>query len=71
LPVDLKYDTTLAEKAYELAARWDAARDVADPSQLQFASSDLDDFNSNQKSIWLIFAVSQCSLIANWYSCLP
>ncbi|KDR68677.1 hypothetical protein GALMADRAFT_231006 [Galerina marginata CBS 339.88] len=47
LPVKMEYDITLAEAAYKLAERWDAAR-KADVSQLDFKETDLKDFNSNQ-----------------------
>lgn len=53
LPVEMEYDTTLAEAAYALAARWDASRDEQDADKLPFASSDLANFNSNQKLAFL------------------
>ena len=53
LPVKMDYDLTLAETAYKLAERWDAAR-TTDISKLDFKESDLKDFNSNQ--IGLYFA---------------
>ena len=43
----MEYDLTLAEKAYKLAERWDAARNK-DESQLDFKDTDLKDFSSNQ-----------------------
>ena len=43
------YDTTLAEQAYALAARWDSSRDK-EVSNLDFKSGDLEDFDTNQKS---------------------
>jgi leukotriene-A4 hydrolase len=49
LPVKLEYDTTLATKAQALAARWDEFRAI-DVAKLGFSASDLDSFNSNQKS---------------------
>ncbi|KAH8101514.1 peptidase family M1-domain-containing protein [Cristinia sonorae] len=52
LPVKLEYDLTLAEQAYDLAKRWDASRNV-EISQLNFKDSDLKDFNSNQKVVFL------------------
>ena len=48
LPVEMKYDLTLAEQAYSLAERWDASRDKPIDS-LDFKSTDLDNFDSNQK----------------------
>lgn len=45
----MDYDLTLAEQAYDLAKRWDAARST-EISKLYFSASDLKDFNSNQKS---------------------
>lgn len=50
LPVKIEYDMTLAKQAYALAERWDASRSTSDVSQLDFKPTDLDDFNSNQKS---------------------
>lgn len=47
LPVHMEYDLSLAEKAYKLAERWDAARNT-EVSHLDFKDSDLKDFNSNQ-----------------------
>ncbi|KAF8885226.1 leukotriene-A4 hydrolase [Gymnopilus junonius] len=52
LPVHLEYDLTLAEKAYKLAERWDAARQT-EVSHLDFKESDLKDFNSNQIVVFL------------------
>ena len=43
----MDYDITLAEKAYKLAERWDAARQT-EVSRLDFKETDLKDFNSNQ-----------------------
>jgi leukotriene-A4 hydrolase len=43
----MKYDTTLAEKAYQLAAKWDESRE-AEASSLPFSSEDLQGFSSNQ-----------------------
>jgi leukotriene-A4 hydrolase len=48
--VEPSYDTTLAEPAYSLAARWDASRTISDVNKLGFAASDLEGYNSNQKS---------------------
>jgi leukotriene-A4 hydrolase len=50
LPVEPSYDTTLAESAYSLAARWDSSRSVSDVAELDFAASDVENYNSNQKS---------------------
>ena len=44
------YDTTLAESAYGLAARWDASRTISDVNKLGFVASDVEGYNSNQKS---------------------
>lgn len=41
------YDSTLAEKAYALAARWDVAR-TKDISHMDFKATDLDGFDANQ-----------------------
>jgi leukotriene-A4 hydrolase len=49
LPVEITYDTTLANDAYALATRWNQSRDEQDPSKLVFNAADLKDFNSNQK----------------------
>jgi len=53
LPVEPSYDTTLAEPAYSLAARWDASRTISDVNKLGFAASDLEGYNSNQKIVFL------------------
>jgi leukotriene-A4 hydrolase len=52
LPVQEKLDLTLAEQAYALADRWDAAR-ATDISRTSFAAADMDGFNSNQKVVFL------------------
>lgn len=68
LPVDMEYDTTLADAAYSLAAKWDEARRKG---EMDFRSSDLDKFTSSQTGtslatnlytglmvIWLIRIIS-------------
>lgn len=45
----MEYDLSLAQKAYELAEKWDSARET-EPSKLDFTESDLQGFNSNQIS---------------------
>ncbi len=45
----MKYDTSLADKAYELAEKWDAARD-SEVADLRFTAHDVDSFSSLQKS---------------------
>ena len=45
LPVDMQYDTTLADAAYSLAKKWDEARKSG---EMDFSSSDLDNFTSSQ-----------------------
>ncbi|KAH7106395.1 peptidase family M1-domain-containing protein [Auriculariales sp. MPI-PUGE-AT-0066] len=52
LPVQPQYDTTLAEKAYALAKRWDDSRG-SPSSKLSFKKEDLDDFTSNEKTVLL------------------
>ncbi|KAF8899673.1 peptidase family M1-domain-containing protein [Mucidula mucida] len=52
LPVDMKYDTSLADKAYELAEKWDAARD-SEVADLRFTAHDVDSFSSLQKNVFL------------------
>ncbi|KAG8741670.1 hypothetical protein FRC12_015597, partial [Ceratobasidium sp. 428] len=47
LPEKILYDTTLAEKAYALAAKWDQSRET-EASELPFTAKDLHGFNSNQ-----------------------
>ena len=61
LPVKLEYDTTLAKQAYELAARWDAARSSPDLSQ--FKAEDIKDFNTNQMSGYLTHCLLPTFLI--------
>ncbi|KAF7295355.1 Leuk-A4-hydro-C domain-containing protein [Mycena indigotica] len=51
LPVKMEYDTTLAQAAYALADRWDAARDATDLSL--FKPDDLEGFNANQIIVFL------------------
>jgi len=48
--VDL--DLSLAKQAYALADRWDAARAI-DTAKTSFSAADMDDFNSNQKVVFL------------------
>ena len=45
-------DLTLAKQAYALADRWDAVRAI-DISKTSFSATDMDDFNSNQKVVFL------------------
>ncbi|KAF8329109.1 leukotriene-A4 hydrolase [Cantharellus anzutake] len=52
LPADIPYDTTLANDAYLLAARWNESKNH-DISKLDFNHEDLDSFNSNQKVVFL------------------
>lgn len=49
LPVEMDYDTTLAQEAYALAAKWDASRSN-NISSLEFKKTDLDSFDTNQIS---------------------
>ncbi|PFH48207.1 hypothetical protein AMATHDRAFT_196923 [Amanita thiersii Skay4041] len=53
LPVDMDYDMTLAEEAYDLARRWDASRTIGDVSKLDFKPSDLEKFDSNQITVFI------------------
>ncbi|KAH7334057.1 leukotriene-A4 hydrolase [Rhizoctonia solani] len=52
LPVEVEYDTTLAEKAYQLAAKWDESRGI-EVGNLSFSAKDLDGFSSNQTVVFL------------------
>ncbi|KAJ7221960.1 Metalloprotease [Mycena haematopus] len=52
LPVKMIYDDTLAQAAYALADRWDAARST-EASSTAFKKADLDGFNSNQIIVFL------------------
>ncbi|KAF8890429.1 peptidase family M1-domain-containing protein [Infundibulicybe gibba] len=52
LPVKMEYDTSLAEKSYALAARWDASRSQPIP-ELDFDRSDISDLNTNQIIVFL------------------
>ncbi|KAJ7269987.1 hypothetical protein B0H12DRAFT_1200389 [Mycena haematopus] len=52
LPVKMTYDETLAQAAYALADRWDAARSTT-ASTTAFKKTDLDGFNSNQIIVFL------------------
>jgi len=48
----MEYDLTLAQKAYQLADKWDSARET-EASKLDFKKSDLIDFSSNQTILFL------------------
>jgi len=52
LPVVMKYDTTLATQAYNLAVKWDASRG-SPISTLPFTADDVKDFNGNQIVVFL------------------
>ncbi|KAL5534735.1 hypothetical protein ACEPAG_1199 [Sanghuangporus baumii] len=52
LPVNMEYDLTLAQQAYELAGRWNASRDQV-ISALEFQASGLVGFDANQKVAFL------------------
>ncbi|KAN0082888.1 hypothetical protein V8E55_008683 [Tylopilus felleus] len=53
LPVKLEYDLTLVTAANDLADRWNASRDIGDPSELDFKASDLDRLDSKQRVVFL------------------
>ncbi|KAG8999866.1 hypothetical protein FRB94_005859 [Tulasnella sp. JGI-2019a] len=53
LPATIKYDTSLAQQAYDLAEKWDKSRDTDDPSKLDFSENDLKPLNSNQTIVFL------------------
>ncbi|KAF9218882.1 zincin [Gyrodon lividus] len=53
LPVQMEYDLTLTTAANNLADRWNASRNVADPIQLDFRTSDLDELDSKQRAVFL------------------
>jgi len=50
-PVDPQFDTTLADACYELAHKWDTARE--DKDLKHFASSDVEKFTATQKIAFL------------------
>jgi leukotriene-A4 hydrolase len=50
-PLQIEYDTSLADNAYDLAARWDAARSQS--SFPKFSASDVEGWTSNQVSMLL------------------
>ncbi|KAI8089608.1 peptidase family M1-domain-containing protein [Halteromyces radiatus] len=50
-PVDPEFDTTLAKQCYDLADRWDKARDNTDLSG--FTASDVESFSAGQKIVFL------------------
>ncbi|CAO3594765.1 unnamed protein product [Absidia cylindrospora] len=50
-PVDPEFDTTLAKQCYDLADRWDKARDNTDLSG--FSASDVETFSAGQKIVFL------------------
>ncbi|KAF8557163.1 hypothetical protein OG21DRAFT_1482437 [Imleria badia] len=47
----LAYDLTLVTVANDLADRRNASRDIDDPAELNFQSSDLDKLDSKQRSM--------------------
>lgn len=53
-PVDPQFDTTLADACYELAHKWDTARE--DKDLKHFSSSDVEKFTATQKSKWCLFS---------------
>lgn len=53
LPFEPQFDTTLAQKAYELASRWDTSRTIDSVADLPFKESDLEGFDSNQISAFI------------------
>ncbi|TFY77753.1 hypothetical protein EWM64_g6259 [Hericium alpestre] len=53
LPVKMEYDMSLATPPYNLAQRWDASRSMSEAEKLPFAESDVQDFNANQKVVFL------------------
>ena len=48
--MEMEYDLTLAKEAYNLASRWDGARNVSDTSRLSFKENDIEKFDTNQLS---------------------
>ncbi|KAI8344449.1 peptidase family M1-domain-containing protein [Chlamydoabsidia padenii] len=50
-PVDPEFDTTLAKQCYDLADRWDKARNSTDLSG--FSASDVETFSAGQKIVFL------------------
>ncbi|CAO3628229.1 unnamed protein product [Mucor hiemalis] len=50
-PVEPNFDTTLADACYDLAKRWDEARDSNDLSS--FSSKDIEHFSASQKIVFL------------------
>ncbi|KAG8936626.1 hypothetical protein FRC02_000619 [Tulasnella sp. 418] len=53
LPEKMVYDTSLADKAYDLANRWNESGHASDISKLDFSHADLDGFTSNQIVVFL------------------
>ncbi|KAK8854951.1 leukotriene A-4 hydrolase/aminopeptidase [Kwoniella newhampshirensis] len=51
LCVDMQYDDTLSKACYELAVRWDEARDSDDLSS--FSATDVERFSATQKVVFL------------------
>lgn len=49
LPTKLEYDLTLVTAANGLADRWDASRNIDDPGELDFTSSDIAKLDSKQR----------------------
>jgi len=63
LPVDMEYDTSMADKAYDLAKKWDTARKEG---KMDFKESDLDRFSSNQTVVFLEAMEAYDTLPANY-----
>ena len=61
----MEYDLTLAQKAYQLAERWDSARET-ETSRLDFSEDDLKEFNSSQKS-WAKISSFRSTFLAHLY----
>lgn len=54
LPVELDYDTSLADAAFVLSARWIECRDASSKElESSFHANDIKHFNSNQKVVFL------------------
>lgn len=54
LPVELDYDTSLADAAFDLSDRWNQRRNASSKElESTFHADDIKNFNSNQKVVFL------------------
>lgn len=62
----MEYDTTLAEQAYALAAKWDSARDIS-ITGLSFKANDVAEFNTNQIGVLFFLPLKILQSVSNFF----